>query len=95
MIPAALVEAGLLSPPSSPLMLSQPGERRGWWETCCQKRTLPMLVFWARVLVSLILLTFGIYGLMTGMEDKCTYSGFVTFVMGYWMPSPFNNKVEL
>jgi hypothetical protein len=83
------VESGLISPPPSPYQ-----DDPTHLPCSCLPRNVPCLAFYAKLLISLILVIFGIYGLVMEMEDKCTFSGFITFVAGYWMPSPFN-KIEL
>ena len=47
--------------------------------------------------VSLIVLTVGIVGLFTGFGDdgdKCTFVGFITTILGLWIPSPISKNKE-
>ena len=64
------------------------------WDSCCGKASdKRLLIFSANLSISLILMIFSLVRLCDDKlmnEEKATYVGFVTLVVGIWLKSPLS-----
>ena len=64
------------------------------WDSCCGKVSdKRLLIFSANLSISLILMIFSLVRLCDDKlmnEEKATYVGFITLVVGIWLKSPLS-----
>ena len=64
------------------------------WDSCCGKASdKRLLIFSANLSISLILMIFSLVRLCDDKlinEEKATYVGFITLVVGIWLRSPLS-----
>jgi len=70
----------------------QDSVRCGWLP-----RDRSCIIMYLIAVVSLVVLAVGIVGLFTGFGDdgdKCTFVGFITTILGLWIPSPISKNTS-
>ena len=64
------------------------------WDSCCGKASdKRLLIFSANLSISLLLMIFSLVRLCDDKlinEEKATYVGFITLVVGIWLRSPLS-----
>ena len=60
------------------------------WKSCCLVMDKTAVLFFAQLVITLIIMTFCIVQLARGVpcEDKTYYTSTITLLLGVWVPQP-------